>query len=336
MRFLKINILLLCTILLGSGNQEYLSIGDFKLENGKSIENCTIGFQRFGRTNHDSSNIVVVPTWFSGKSDHVANLVGENNLYDSTRYHIIIIDALGNGVSTSPSNSPVQKNEEFPSITIYDMVRSQYILLHDKMEIHDVHAIVGGSMGGMQTFQWIVSYPNFSTKAISYVGSPWPSTYSKLIWETELLIIESGLKNHKPDSLIAEQVAMVQLLTAYTPAYRNRKTDPPDLLKFQNDYIARFSRNFNSYNWICQLNAMNYHDIHRYISKSDEIPSILNSTDILLMVSKQDHLVTPGPALKFAGEYDIKTHIFDNDCGHLAPGCEKNEFIRIVNQFISQ
>lgn len=333
MRFIKIILLLCSTILFGSGNQEVMSIGDFQLENGHFIENCNIGYQRFGKTNHDSSNIVIIPTWFSGTSDHVASLVGEHNLYDSTRYHIIIIDALGNGVSTSPSNSVTQKNGKFPQVTIYDMVRSQYALLHDKLDIVHVHAIVGGSMGGMQTMQWIISYPDFMTKAISYVGSPWQSTYSKLVWETELKIIENGLLNHQPDSIIAEQVAMVQILNAYTPHYRNRQTKPANATQFQMVYVKRFKENYNSFDWQCQLEAMIHHDIRNYASKIEEV---INSIDLFIIVSNQDHLVTPEPALKFASDYKIQMHIFDNDCGHLAPGCEKEEFVRIVNKFLSQ
>jgi pimeloyl-ACP methyl ester carboxylesterase len=65
------------------------------------------------------------------------------------------------------------------SISIRDMVESQYSMVRKEFGITQLHGIIGGSMGGMQMFEWIVSYPEFMRKAVATVGSPRMTIYNK-------------------------------------------------------------------------------------------------------------------------------------------------------------
>ena len=104
-------------------------LGDFKLENGAVIRDCRIAYHTSGKLNDDKSNIVLWPTWFTGSSKQLIPLAGSDGYVDPSRYFVIFVDALGNGISSSPSNSSVQPRMEFPVFTIRDMVNSQYRLL---------------------------------------------------------------------------------------------------------------------------------------------------------------------------------------------------------------
>ncbi len=327
MTTLRLLYLFLLLFSLTSGKQEYQSIGDFVLESGETIENCIIGYQRFGSVNSDSSNIVIVPTWFSGISDHVANLVGEDNLYDSTRYHIIILDALGNGISTSP------KDYTFPWFTIRDMVESQYQLLHNTLGITHIHAVAGGSMGGMQVFQWVVSYPNYMDKAISYTGTPWPTSHSLFVWKSEKEIIDNGIQGNRTTEEIGHIISRLQVLSAYSPDYHIRTTPSDDSDVFLSSYTVRFLSTFSPFNWTYQLHAMIHHDIRNYVDGA-EMKSILDKTDLLVITASQDQLVPPHNAIQFANTYSLQLVEFDNDCGHLAPGCEKERLIGVFNDHL--
>ena len=123
-----------------------VSIGDFTTTNGSIIEDCKIGYRTIGKLNSDSSNVILWPSWFDGTSESIV----KNNLpkwIDSTGFYIIVVDALADGISSSPSNTV-----DFPEITIRDMVNSQYELLVNNLDIDHVYALVGISMGGMQVF----------------------------------------------------------------------------------------------------------------------------------------------------------------------------------------
>lgn len=332
----KIILITLITLnILVAGQQRWADLGNFTLSNGQVIENCQVGYRIYGSADFSSRPVIVVPTWFGGTSAHIGNLAGPDNLFDSTRFTIIAMDALGNGVSSSPSTSATQREDAFPQFTIEDMVKSQHQALTQTLRLNHVFAFVGGSMGGMQVFQWLVSYPDFMDKAVSYVGAPWSSSYGRLVWQAEAAAIEHGLACGQDSLEIAGQVALIQILNAYTPGYRNRMTPAEDAETFSRDYLERFMKNFRVYDWYRQIQAMLAMDVTAAFngSKSKAVASVKAET--LIIVSLQDHLVPPGPAQEWASLADVPPEIFDNDCGHLAPGCEKDRFIRVVNEFLT-
>src|SRR5450432_2243192 len=88
--------------------QQFASLGDFKLESGEVIRDCRIGYRTFGQLNPEKSNVIIVPTWANGTTAQMDGQFGPNRLIDTTKYYAIAMDALGNGISSSPSNSPSQ------------------------------------------------------------------------------------------------------------------------------------------------------------------------------------------------------------------------------------
>src|SRR5215813_12548971 len=108
---------------------QFASLGDFKLESGKVIRDCRIGYRTFGKLNAAKSNAVLLPTWASGTTEQLKGNVGPSGLVDADKYYVILIDALGNGVSSSPSNSKLQPRMSFPKFTLADTVRTQYELV---------------------------------------------------------------------------------------------------------------------------------------------------------------------------------------------------------------
>jgi homoserine O-acetyltransferase/O-succinyltransferase len=89
---------------------------------------------------------------------------------DNGKYYVIAVDSLGDGKSSSPSNSKSQPGLNFPQFSIRDIVNVEVV--SENMHIRHLHAVIGFSMGGMQAFQWAVSCPEFVDKIVSIVGSP--------------------------------------------------------------------------------------------------------------------------------------------------------------------
>jgi len=309
--------------------QQFANLGDFKLQNGGVIRNCRIGYRTFGTLNSDKSNVIVFPTWAGGTTEQLKSNFGPGRLIDTTSYYVVAIDALSNGVSSSPSNSRLQPRMRFPEFTLRDTVATQHELLTRVLNIHHVKAVAGISMGGMQTFQWLVSYPDFMDKAIPIVGSPRLAPYDLMLWQAQIdaLMQDRDWKggNYRVNPARALDFAFGELLLTTPADYNRRKTREQvfaDLEKAQND-----AHRFDANDKIRQVQAMMKLDVSPESAKTVK-------AKVLIIVSKYDHVVTPGPATEFATLLGAKLLTLDSDCGHLATTCESRRINEAVSDFL--
>src|SRR5262249_61986742 len=109
-----------------------------------------------------------------GNHHRIDFLIGPGKALDTNKYFIIATDAIGNGLSTSPSNSKTQQGTAFPHFTIRDMVESQYRLVKEKFGITRLLAVSGASMVGNQKRERPMPslIPDFATLERRLAGSP--------------------------------------------------------------------------------------------------------------------------------------------------------------------
>jgi homoserine O-acetyltransferase/O-succinyltransferase len=323
-------IILVCTsyMLYAQNTLQYASLGDFKLENGLIIKNCKVGYQTYGSLNAEKSNVILIPTWFSGNSTQLKGAV--KALVDSTRFYIILVDALGNGVSSSPSNSKAQKSKKFPKFTIADMVNSQYKMLTETLKIKHLYAVMGVSMGGMQTLQWSVAYPTFMDRAVSIVGTPKQGFNDLLGWTAELTPIEVA-KNEKEEKEAMKTVGLIHAINLFSPSYRNAQKD--DFKAFAAKEMTNYSK-LNAQDWASQLRAMIAHDIYKIASKEQIKDKI--KAKMLIIYALQDMMVTPQTSMELADLIQCERLELKSNCGHLATSCEAIELAKTVRAFLDK
>ena len=318
--------------------QQFARLGDVTLESGEVLRDCRIGYRTAGTLNADRSNVVLFPTWASGTSEQiVSSNLGPGRLVDTTTHYAIVVDALANGVSSSPSNSERQPRMRFPRISIRDMVDTQRRLLTEVLKIDHVKAVVGISMGGMQAFQWMVSYPGFMDLAIPIVGSPRLAPYDLLHWQTQIDAITTdpawkGGDYQENPARVAGAAFGAILLT--TPEHYNRTTRREEVLASLER--AKSVAGFDANDKIRQTQAMMALDVSRGVGGSLEKAAAAVKARVLVIVATADHVVTPGPAIEFATLLGAPVVTLDNDCGHLAPGCEPERVNRAVAEFLAR
>ncbi len=165
------------------------------LQSGATLGPITLAYETYGRLNADRSNVIMICHALSGDA-HVAgrhssedrkpgwwdDAVGPGKAFDTNKYFVLCSNVIGGcSGSTGPSSiNPATGRPyglSFPVVTVADMVEAQRWLL-DALDIPSVLCVTGGSMGGMQSMQWAVSYPERVRSAIILASTPRVSAQS--------------------------------------------------------------------------------------------------------------------------------------------------------------
>lgn len=313
---------------------KFANLGALKLESGEDLKDCRLGYRTFGKLNEERTNAIVMLTWFNGKTKDMVGAVGTDKLIDSAQYFVVLIDALGNGVSTSPSNSPSQPKDKFPRITMRDMVTAEYLLLTKELQLAHVHAVIGESMGGMQTFQWVASYPTFMDEAIPLMGTPQQSSYDLLQWNLQAETIEYHLQ-HGDEQHAMDDAMKLGVLHMTTP--QKIATDVPrdQIDKHVAATLTDWQKDTQPYDYLCQLHAMiSLNLAPPNGTLEDEAKHV--KAKMLVIVGRQDHLVNPLAAQAFAAFHKAPILVLESDCGHHATVCQGDIVVAAVRGFLTE
>lgn len=309
-----------------TGALQLARLGDFKLRGGDVIHDFTIGYRTLGTLNAAKSNAILWPTWLGGTTHDLLTFAGPNNVVDTGKYFVIFADAIGDGVSSSPSNSSAQPLMKFPSFNIRDMVESQYLLVAQVLHIPHLHAVMGISMGGMQTFEWAVSHPDFMDIAIPMYGSPQLTSYDDLLWTAQIMALQlDPAWNHgSPTGTFTRGAALeeeIGVMGLTSPAYRVAHTKSGEFGSFSGVILSTTLTAGEAANHIRQRQAMMGLDVGAEFGDTLEYAAKRVHAKMLVVVSSEDHLVNPTPAIEFANAIGAPILTLDSACGHLSLSC---------------
>ncbi|GAC1634955.1 MAG: alpha/beta fold hydrolase [Nevskia sp.] len=177
----------------GHGPYALYDLGNFTLEDGGTIRGCKLAYSSFGRLNAAKDNAILVTTWFSGTSKIMEQVyVGAGRALDPAKYFIVIVNQIGNGLSSSPHNTPFPAGmANFPKVRIGDDVRAQHQLLTQHFGLSKLALVTGGSMGAQQTYEWAVRYPDMVQRAAPLAGTAKNTPHDQLFADTLIEAITS-------------------------------------------------------------------------------------------------------------------------------------------------
>src|SRR5713226_6905736 len=163
---------------------ELFELGDVVLQSGITLRQAKIAYKTYGKLGPSRDNVIVMPTFYGGQHVDTEAMMGSGRALDPGRYFIIVPNMFGNGLSSSPSNTPSPFDRAaFPNVTLYDNVVCQHRLVTEHLGINRVRLVIGFSMGAQQVIKWGALYPDMVQAIAPICGSARTSSHNYLFLE---------------------------------------------------------------------------------------------------------------------------------------------------------
>jgi homoserine O-acetyltransferase/O-succinyltransferase len=210
-------------------------------------------------------------------------LFGPGQLLDITRYYVILVDNIGHGKSSKPSDGA---HAHFPQYDYDDMVRSQHELLEKGLGVSHLRLILGTSMGCMHSWVWGESYPDFMDALMPLACQPAPIAGRNRIWRK---MVMDGIRNDpewKNGDYTAEpRAALVTAANMFYVAGGAPLLMQKDLPTraaadaADEDYVKRFVAEHDANDLLYALNASRNYDPAAQLEKIKVPVMFVNSAD---------------------------------------------------------
>ena len=277
-------------------------------------------------------------------------MIGPGKAFDTDRFFVVSTNLLGGcrGTTGPSSSNPATGRpygSDFPVITVADMVRAERAFL-DELGIPRLAAVAGGSLGGMQAFEWAILYPDqvdaivaiASTHAIQPQGLAWNAVARNAIMADPAW--QAGHyygTGRKPDAGmgIARMVGHITYLSAksvgdkfgrrlqFADDIRYTVTDPEfEVENYLRHQADTFVKRFDANTYLYTSRALTYFDLARQYGNGTLTDALRHvSARTLLIAFSSDWLYPPAgseelaEALRALGK-DVELHVIDAPYGH--------------------
>jgi homoserine O-acetyltransferase len=236
------------------------TIRDFKFTSGETLPELRIHYRTLGKIEKDAqgktTNAVLIMHGTTGsgaqfiRAEFAGELFGKDQPLDATKCFIVLPDGIGHGKSSKPSDG---MHAKFPAYGYIDMVEAQYRLLKDGLGVNHARLIMGTSMGGMHTWLWGETHPEFMDALMPLASLPTQISGRNRVWRR--MIIDAirndpawngGEYKTQPSSL--RTAAEMLWFMSSNPVLRQKEA--PTLLetdakidRFVNDYVKTADAN---------------------------------------------------------------------------------------------
>jgi homoserine O-acetyltransferase len=274
------------------------------LESGKKFGPINLNFETYGELNDQKSNAVLVLHALSGDA-HAAGMhenektfgwwnpiIGPGKSIDTNNYFVICSNVIGGckgstgPISINPKNGKPYALD-FPIITISDMVNAQHYLI-EYLGIEKLLSVIGGSMGGMQVLQWMVSYPEKICSAIPIATtmshSPQQIAFNEV--GRQSIMSDPNWKNgmyydSSPPTkglAIARMIGHITYMSdvSMTKKFGRRVSINKEKFRFNPDFEIEGYLSYKGNNFVNRFDANSY----LYITKAIDYFNILNGKNI--------------------------------------------------------
>ena len=175
------------------------SIRDFKFASGETLPELRIHYRTVGKPEKDAqgktTNAVLIMHGTTGsggqffRPEFAGELFGPSQPLDAAKFFIVLPDGIGHGKSSKPSDG---LHAKFPRYGYRDMVDAQYRLLTDGLDVNHARLVMGTSMGGMHTWLWGETHPEFMDALLPLASLPTQISGRNRAWRR---IVSDAIRN---------------------------------------------------------------------------------------------------------------------------------------------
>ena len=383
----------------GAVKTEYVDLpAPLELESGRHLRDVRIAYETYGTLSDARDNVILVCHALSGDA-HAAGvteaamgvstrdgfgaddrdgivgkalgwwdgMIGPGKAFDTDRYFVISTNLLGGcrGTTGPSSISPETGRpygSDFPVITVGDMVRAERAFL-DELGIERLVAVAGGSLGGMQAFEWAVSFPDqvdaviaiASTHALQPQGLAWNAIAREAIMRDPAW---SGGHYYDGDRLIAgmgvaRMVGHITYLSAqgladkfgrrlqFSDDLRYTLTEPEfEVESYLRHQADTFMRRFDANTYLYTSRALTYFDLARQHGGGSLERALEGmKAHSLLIAFSSDWLYPPAGSLELEAALNalgkpVECHVIDAPYGHDCFLLEEARQTPIIRHFL--
>ncbi|SDC26098.1 MULTISPECIES: homoserine O-acetyltransferase MetX [unclassified Candidatus Frackibacter] len=349
----------------------------FKTESGAGLGPIDIAYETYGNLNEKRDNVILIAHHLTADA-HVAGkhtvddessgwwdtLIGPNKVIDTNQYYVICINVLGScyGTTGPASINPETGREygtDFPVITIGDMVRLQKAFLKE-LEINELYAVIGGSMGGMQALKWAVEYPEFVQKVVP-IGTPGRLKAQSIAYNQigiEAIKNDPAWQNGhyyntgsqpKKGMALARKIGMITFRSpqSFQERFGREEVENQEFYTLDNqfeinnylDYHGdKFIDRFDANSFIYLTKAMDLYDLGRgYESFNAALNRV--KAEVLIITISSDQLFPPEETLEVVKGLNevggnVEYQVINSDFGHDAFLVEFDKLKPLIGKFL--
>jgi homoserine O-acetyltransferase len=289
--------------------QDFVSSEPFNFVSGGSVPELTLRYETYGHLNAAKDNAILICHALSG-DHHCAGvhdiderklgwwnfMVGPGKPIDTSRYFVICSNVLGGCQgSTGPGSiNPVTGKAyqlDFPKLTIKDMVKAQ-VLLMDSLSIDRWHAVIGGSMGGMQALQWVIDFPDrvgryialacgarHTAQAIAFNDTGRQAIISDPAWQKGSYDLDHGPNLGLAVARMMAHITYLSDVGMETKFGRKRRADDQSKEHFEVEFEVESYLRYQGQSFVSRFDANTYLYLTKALDRFDlHSPDSLDST----------------------------------------------------------
>ena len=330
-------------------NYQCYEIKDFELQCGVVLPVGVLAYKTYGKLNRDKTNVVLLPTFYTGNHMRNEGFFGSGRAIDPERHFIVSVNLFGNGYSSSPSNTPPPfDGPRFPEITLFDNIRAQHQLITEGLGIEKIALVTGWSMAGCQSFQWGAQYPEMVESILPFCGSAKTSIHNHVFLEGVKAALWADSLFNGGDYTVPPEAGLKAFGRVYAgwafsqsfyrqQLFREKGFDTAEdlLVDWEQDHLQ-----WDANNLLCKLKTWQLGDISNNPIYKGDFNLALSSIKARTIVISCDNDLYFRPAdndLEVPFIADAEHRVFESPWGHCvaSPG-NSSEFARFLDQAITE